>query len=171
MSYEITQSTATAGGSTVYAVTLLFTDPPGTVKPAAGAMTLQQLAELIGAQGLLGGVMTGRVAPAVITLEDGPSVALNAAAGNDFRWSLGGAGHTLATPANPVNGQMITLAIKYGGSWKPLFSKVFDFGSAGEPAWSATSGKTDYAGWRYDAALNGGAGSWAFQGLTPGLKS
>jgi hypothetical protein len=111
------------------------------------------------------------VAPTVTTLTDGSSVALNAALGNDYRWTLGGSSHTLAAPSNPVNGQMITIAIKYSGSFTPLFNAVYDFGAPGAPTWSAASGKTDYVGFRYDSALNGAAGEWAYQGSILGLTS
>ena len=117
------------------------------------------------------GTAIAALAPAVITLTDGSSVALNAALGNDYRWSLGGSSHTLAAPANPVNGQLITIAIKYGGSFTPLFNAVFDFGAGGQPSWTATSGKTDYVGFRYDSSLNAGTGEWAYQGSVLGLTS
>jgi hypothetical protein len=118
-----------------------------------------------------GGAFPAYVAPHVVTLTDGSSVALDASAGNDFRWSLGGSSHTLAAPSNPVNGQSITIAVKYTGSFTPLFNAVFDFGSAGQPAWTAASGKTDYAGFRYDSALNAAAGAWAYMGSVLGLTS
>lgn len=118
-----------------------------------------------------GATLPGYVAPRVVTLTDGSSVSIDASQGNDFRWTLGGSSHTLAVPSNPVNGQAITIAIKYSGSFTPLFNAVFDFGSAGQAAWTATLGKTDYAGFRYDAALNGGVGSWAYQGSVLGLTS
>ncbi len=118
-----------------------------------------------------GDTMTGYVAPAVVALTDGSSVALNAALGNDFRWTLGASSHTLAAPSNPVNGQSITIAIKYSGSFTPLFNSVYDFGANGAPSWTATSGKTDYCGFRYDSALNGAAGAWAYMGSVLGLTS
>lgn len=126
---------------------------------------------------LLGSDLTGGitfpayVAPTVATLTDGASVALNAALGNDFRWTLGAGSHTLAAPSNPVNGQMITIAIKYSGSFTPLFNAIYDFGAGGQPAWTAATGKTDYVGFRYDSALNAGAGEWAYQGSVLGLTS
>ncbi|MCW2930018.1 MAG: hypothetical protein JWM19_980 [Actinomycetia bacterium] len=118
-----------------------------------------------------GVAMPAYFAPAVVTLTDGSSVALNAALGNDFRWTLSGSSHTLAAPSNPVNGQPISIAIKYTGSFTPLFNSAFDFGAAGQPAWTATSGKTDFAGFRYDLALNGGAGAWAYMGSMLGMTS
>ena len=118
-----------------------------------------------------GGTFPAGVAPKVIALTDGASVALNAAAGNDFRWPLGAGSHTLAAPSNPVDGQTIIIVIKYGGSFTPLFNAVFDFGAAGAPSWTAASGKTDMAGFKYDAALNAGAGEWAYLGSQLGFTS
>lgn len=164
---------------TAYGLVAAGTTSTGAMQQVSGTGTSGQVLTSAGAGALptwqnppaAGGTLTSAIAPAVATLTDGSSVALNAALGNDFRWSLGGSSHTLAAPSNPVNGQSITIAIKYGGAYTPLFSSVFDFGSAGQPAWTATSGKTDYVGFRYDAALNGGAGSWAYQGFVPGLTS
>jgi hypothetical protein len=126
-----------------------------------------------GTAGNLGGgaVFPSYVAPQVTALSDGSSVALNAGLGNDFRWTLGGAGHTLAAPSSPTDGQAITIAIKYTGSYTPLFNSVFDFGTGGQPSWSAINGKTDYVGFRYDAALNASAGRWAYQGAITGYTS
>jgi len=115
--------------------------------------------------------MTTYIAVKVITLTDGSSVALDASLGNDFRWTLGAGSHTLSAPSNPVDGEAITIAVKYSGSFTPLFNAVFDFGSAGQPTWTATSGKTDYVGFRYDASLNSAAGAWAYQGSILGLTS
>ena len=118
-----------------------------------------------------GATFPAYVAPTVSTLSDGSSVALNAALGNSFTWPLAGSSHTLAAPSNPVDGQSIKVRIKYSGSYTPLFNSVFDFGAAGQPSWSATSGKTDIAGFEYDASLNGGAGKWAYLGSALGLTS
>lgn len=98
-----------------------------------------------------GGTFTGFIAPAVIALTDGSSVALNAASGNVFTWSLGASSHTLAAPSNPVNGQIITIDIAYTGSFTPLFNSAFAFGNDGQPSWSATSGKTDSVAFRYSS--------------------
>lgn len=171
--YEISQLTAKAvPGSGDLLVIVDVSDmstPPAGPGGSDKKITYANLTAALLA--LAGGTMTGHLAPAVVTLSDGSSVALNAALGNDFRWTLGGSSHTLAAPSNPVNGQSITIAIKYSGSFTPLFNAVFDFGTAGQPSWSSTSGKTDYAGFRYDSALNSAAGAWAYQGSVLGLTS
>jgi len=169
--YEVSQLSAITTGSIVAGVLLLVVDPNDTSTPPAGPggsdkkMTLAQLAAYLTSPA------TGAVVPAVTSLTDGSSVPLNAALGNDFRWTLGGSSHTLAAPSNPKNGQPITIAVKYGGSYTPLFNSVFDFGAGGQPSWTATSGRTDYVGFRFDSALNGGAGEWAYQGAVLGLAS
>ena len=111
------------------------------------------------------------VSPAVEALTDGSSVAIDASKGNVFAWPLGGSSHTLGAPSNPTDGQVIRVRIKYSGSYTPLFNSVFDFAAVGAPAWSAASGKTDLAAFEYDAALNGGAGEWAYLGAQLGLTS
>jgi hypothetical protein len=112
-----------------------------------------------------GGTLTGYLAPAVTSLTDGSSVALNAALGNIFTWALAGSSHTLSAPSNPVNGQIITIDIAYSGSYTPLFNSVFDFGNNGQPQWSATSGNTDTVSFRYSSLKS----AWLYQGSVLGL--
>jgi hypothetical protein len=104
------------------------------------------------------------VSPHVATLSDGSSVALDASLGNVFRWSLGGASHTLAAPSNAVDGKMIRVRIIYGGSFTPLFNATYAFGTDGQPSWSAASGKIDLVAFEYDADANGGGGAWTCAG-------
>ena len=118
-----------------------------------------------------GATFPAYVAPHVVTLTDGASVAIDVSQGNDFRWPLGAGSHTLAAPSNPVNGQAITIAIAYAGLFTPLFNAKFDFGAGGQPTWTAASGKTDYVGFRYDSLLASSAGSWAYTGSVLGLTS
>jgi hypothetical protein len=112
-----------------------------------------------------GTTMTGYLAPAVTALSDGTSVAINAANGNVFTWSLGAASHTLSAPTNPVNGQVITIDIAYSGSYTPLFNAIYDFGTPGAPTWTASSGKTDSVSFRYSALKT----EWLYQGSVLGL--
>lgn len=100
---------------------------------------------------LSGAVFTGAISPSVTALTDGSAVSVNAALGNVFTWSLGGASHTLGVPSNPVNGQQIVIDIAYTGSYTPLFNAVFAFGTDGQPTWTATSGKTDSIAFRYSS--------------------
>lgn len=120
-----------------------------------------------GYAGTNGAAIRPVVAPA---LTDGSSVPINAAAGNVFDWPLGGSSHTLAAPSNPADGMVIVIRIAYSGSFTPLFNSVFDFGSA-TPSWTSTNGKSDEAGFRYDAAANSGGGKWRFQGMGSGFTS
>ncbi len=107
-----------------------------------------------------------RVAPAVVALTDGSSVAIDASAGNVFDWPLGGGSHTLAAPGNAVDGDLIVLRIGYSGSFTPLFNAIFDFNGS-PPAWTATSGKEDEAAFRYRAAST----KWRYQGSMLGFTS
>jgi hypothetical protein len=111
-----------------------------------------------------------RIAPHVATLTDGASVALDASLGNVFRWSLGAGSHTLAAPSNPVDGQMIRVRIIYGGSFTPLFNAAYEFGTDGQPSWSAASGKIDEVGFSYDADANAGSGAWTCSGWKLGYS-
>lgn len=146
-------------------VVTLTDDQYGTLSATALSSLLSTVSQQAG-----GGTAQGFLAPSVVPVTDGSSVTLNASLGNDFRWTLGGSSHTL-TISHPANGQLITVAVNYSGSFTPLFSAVFDFGAGGQPTWSAASGKTDYAGFRYDSALNAGTGAWAYQGSILGLTS
>jgi len=131
--------------------------------------TFQSLASL-GALLLAGGTMIGWLAPAVITLTDGATVSINAAAGNVFEWSIGANGNELAAPTNAVSGQIIQIDIAYEGSYTPAFatgSGGYQFGAPGEPSWSATSGKLDEVAFRYSAL----AGAWLYQGSSLGFTS
>lgn len=117
------------------------------------------------AGGFTGGTLAKYLAPAVAALTDGASVAIDASQGNVFDWPLGGSGHTLAVPSNPVNGETILIRIAYSGSFTPLFNAIFDFGAAGQPSWTAASGKRDHVAFAWDGA------AWCFHGAQLGFSS
>src|SRR5689334_12983030 len=56
---------------------------------------------------------SGALAPAVVNLTDAATIAVDASLGNDFRVTLA-ASRTMGTPANPTDGQKITLDITQG---------------------------------------------------------
>lgn len=116
-----------------------------------------------------GGTMGGWLAPKVTTLTDGSSVSINAASGNVFRWPLGGTSHTLGSPSNPVDGQILILRIIYSGAYTPLFNATYDFTAVAAPTWTATSSKVDESAFRYNADASSGSGAWVFLGATLGL--
>ena len=106
---------------------------------------------------LAGGTMTGFLAPAVVTLAFGSSIAVSAAAGNDFRLTLTASTGTIAAPSGPVDGQAVEFQITQGtgGSFTVAWASGtggFDFGTAGAPTLSTSAGKTDIISFRYNAA-------------------
>ena len=100
---------------------------------------------------LTGGQFSGGVDPAVVTLTDAATILVNAALGNDFRVTLNGS-RTLANPTGGVDGQMISILVTWGGNFTLSFGAAYNFGAAGTPAMSMAAGKTDWLGFKYDAA-------------------
>lgn len=104
-----------------------------------------------------GATVPAYLAPQVITLTDGTTVALNAAQGNVFDWSIGANGNELSVPSNSVNGQVITIRITYVGAYTPAFASAtggFSFGTDGAPTWTATSGQLDLVAFEYASAIS-----------------
>jgi hypothetical protein len=101
-----------------------------------------------------GATLPDYLAPAVVSLTFGSSIAVNAAAGNDFRVTLTSSAGTFASPSSPVDGQRITFQITQGsgGSFSVAWNAVYDFGAAGTPSLSTTAGDTDIIGFIYNAA-------------------
>lgn len=120
-----------------------------------------------GPPGPSGGVMTTYIAPKVITLTDGATVAIDASLGNIFDWPLAASAHTLGAPTNPVDGETITVRIAYSGAFTPLFNAIYDFAAIGQPTWTATSGKADEVAFRYKATTN----KWRYIGAGLGYTT
>jgi hypothetical protein len=100
--------------------------------------------------------------PVVVTLNDGATVPVNAALGNDFRWSPGASGHTLSNPTNPADGQKIIVQVTQpasGGPYTIQYDTNYLF-TTGLPAptLSVTNSQVDILGFIYNAAL----GKWVF---------
>ena len=112
-----------------------------------------------------GATVPAYVAPHVIALTDGSSVALDASLGNVFDWPLGAGSHTLAAPSNPVNGQVIKIRIAYSGSFTPLFNAIYHFGADGAPTWTATNAKVDEVAFEYNSNIS----AWCCQGWKLGF--
>ena len=156
-----TAPTASGGTDTTQIATTAF---------AASAAAAAQSAAEDASVALDGDTMGGYLAPAVTALSDGDSVSINAADGNDFTWPLGGSSHTLAAPSNPRAGQKITVEIDYGGSYTPEFASGaggFDFGTAGQPSWTATDGEGDLVAFRY----SGTSDTWWLAGFLGGYTT
>jgi hypothetical protein len=111
-------------------------------------------------------ITAGYVAPAVVGLADGPTIAVDAAQGNDFRVTIGGS-RTIANPSSAVDGQRITFQITQGsgGNFKVTWSSQYAFGGAGAPLLSPAGGATDVVGFIYNAAL----ASWLCVGSALGF--
>lgn len=112
-------------------------------------------------------ITAGFVAPAVVGLGYASTISVNAAAGNDFRVTLGGSA-TIANPSHPVDGQRITFQITQssGGGDTVTWSSAYNFGAAGGPPKLSTSGgATDVIGFIYNAAI----GAWLCVGSAVGF--
>ena len=119
--------------------------------PASAATTVEQ----------------GALAPAVVTLTDAPTIAVDASQGNDFRVTLA-ASRTMATPSNPTDGQQIIFQITQGsgGSAAITWGTGYEFSAAlPQPALSTAAGKTDLLGFIYDSAK----GQWLLAAFVNGF--
>jgi hypothetical protein len=117
--------------------------------------------------GFTGGTLTQYLAPAVVALTFGTSIAVNAALGNDFRVTLTASTGTIANPSNPVDGQRIDFQLTQGtgGSFTVAWGTGYDFGASGAPTLSTAAGKIDIIGFIYNAA----AGKWLCAGSALGF--
>lgn len=129
---------------------------------AGGAAAAAQAASLPKA----GGTMTGWLAPAVVALTFGTSIAVNAALGNVFAVTLTSSAGVLANPANPVDGQTIRVRVIQDatGGRTLAYGTAYDFGTAGAPTLSTAAGKVDLIGFEYVASLV----TWVFLGSALG---
>ena len=114
-------------------------------------------------------VEQGALAPAVVMLADAATIALDASEGNDFRVTIAG-NRTVGTPANPADGQKITLQVTQsaGGSFTLSWGSGYEF-SAGlpQPTLSTTPGQTDLLGFIYNASK----GKWLCAAFIGGFAS
>jgi hypothetical protein len=114
-------------------------------------------------------VQQGALAPAVVNLTDAATIAIDASLGNDYRVTIAG-NRTVTTPANPTDGQKITIQVTQGsgGSYTLSWSSGFEF-SAGLPqqTLSTAAGMTDLLGFIYNAAK----GKWLFVAFVAGFST
>ena len=114
-------------------------------------------------------VQSGAVAPAVVVLADAPTIAVDAAQGNDFRVTIAG-NRSVATPANPTDGQKITFQVSQGagGSFTLSWGTGYQFSSGlPQPTLSTTAGQTDLLGFIYNA----NKGKWLLVAFIGGFAS
>lgn len=117
----------------------------GHVHPTAG------IAKLSGA------TFTGYVAPAVVALTFGASIAIDASLCNVFAVTLTASTGTIANPTNPVDGQTIRLRITQDstGSRTVTWGSAFGWGALGSaPVLSTTANATDLLAFEFIAAKN-----------------
>jgi hypothetical protein len=99
-------------------------------------------------------VESGAVAPAVVVLADGATIAVDASLGNDFRLTIAG-NRTMSNPANPADGQKITFQVTQGadGPFTLDWGSDYEFSTGlPQPTLSTTAGETDLLGFIYNAS-------------------
>jgi hypothetical protein len=112
-------------------------------------------------------VEPGGWAPTVVQLTDGPTIAVDASAGNDFRVTMASS-RTIADPSNSVDGQQIIFQITQGsaGSAAVTWDTTYEFSTdLPQPTLSTTPGQTDLLGFIYNAA----AGKWRLAAFVNGF--
>ena len=136
------------------------------VTPTTAQSAHAELTAVEEAPTITGRILSGMLAPAIVTLVDAPSITVNAGLGNDFRVTLGG-NRALANPTGSVDGQRITFTIRQGmgAPHKVTWSSQYKFGAAGAPVLSTTAGSADVIGF----VFNHSHGSWLCVGAARGF--
>jgi len=138
------------------------------VAAGAGAVALNELAAAPAKAAVSQTtVASGAIAPAVVQLADGPTITVDASAGNDFRVTLGGS-RTLGNPANASDGQQIIFQITQPttGSATITWDTNYEFPTAlPQPTLSTTGNLTDLLGFIYNAQK----GRWLFAAFVNGF--
>jgi hypothetical protein len=140
----------------------------GAVAAAAGAAILTEASPASAATVSSGAAFPGAVAPAVVSLADAATIAVDASAGNDFRVTIAG-NRTMGNPANPANGQQIIFQVTQGsgGSFTLSWGDAYEFSSdLPQPTLSTAAGQTDVLGFIYNAAM----GKWLLAAFVNGFS-
>jgi hypothetical protein len=139
---------------------IVLSDAQYSILSAHSVATLFSSVTQTGGGGGGGGTLDGYIAPAVVPLTFGSSIAVDAASGNVFTVSLTASTGTIENPSSPVDGQVIRFRITQDstGGRTVAWGSAFDWGTTSGSANSAptlTAGalKTDEFGFEYDAAL------------------
>jgi hypothetical protein len=137
----------------------LGTQAAGSVGKAADAGHVHPTTGLVVKSG---STLTGWLAPSVVSLTFGASIAVNAALGNIFAVTLTASTGTLANPTSPVDGQLIRVRVTQDatGSRTLAYGNAYDFGTAGSPTLSTAANKVDVLAFEYNAALS----KWCYFG-------
>jgi hypothetical protein len=110
----------------------------------------------------------GALAPAVVKLTDGPTIAVDASLGNDFRVTIAG-NRTMGNPANPTDGQQIIFQITQGssGSNAITWGSGYEFSTGlPQPTLSKAAGQIDLLGFIYHASES----SWLLAAFVNGFS-
>jgi hypothetical protein len=110
----------------------------------------------------------GAWAPAVVTLQDAPTIAVDASLGNDFRVTISG-DRTVGNPANPAPGQNTIFQVTQGtgGSFTLSWGSSYEFSTGlPQPTLSTGAGQTDLLGFIY----NGATSTWLFAAYVSGFS-
>jgi hypothetical protein len=155
----------TSGTAAGLSSTLAIASGGTNATTASGALTS------LGAAALAGATFTGYLAPAVVTLTDASTVAVNAALGNDLRLlmtSAVGSTRQLGTPSSPVDGQRLDVMITQDSSGSRLltYSSAYLFSTGlPSPTLTTTASYTDILGFIYNASLS----KWLFVAFLNGF--
>ncbi len=147
----------------------MFKGIAGAAAVGAGGVGLVERAAPASAASLSTTTEPGAVAPAVVVLADAATIAIDASLGNDFRVTIAG-NRAMATPANPADGQKITIQVTQGsgGPFTLSWSSGYEFSAAlPAPTLSTTAGQTDLLGFIYNAAK----AKWLFVAFMSGFAS
>lgn len=143
-------------------------EPSSAFDASGAAATAQSNAEAASVS-KAGDTMLGKLAPKVVQLSDGPTIAVNAGAGNDFFVTLAG-NRTILAPSSALDGQKITFELIQDGTGSRTVTWTsgtggYAFGSGTAPTLSTAAGATDQVAFRYSARKQ----AWLFLGSDGGF--
>jgi hypothetical protein len=110
---------------------------------------------------------SGALAPTVVNLTDAATIAVDAAAGNDFRLTIAG-DRTMGTPANPSDGQQIIFQVTQGpgAPFSLNWASGYEFSAnLAQPTLSSAAGQTDLLDFIYNATKD----TWLFVAFVNGF--
>ena len=114
-------------------------------------------------------VESGALAPAVVSLADAATIAVDASLGNDFRVTIAG-NRTMGNPANPSDGQKITFQVTQGsgGPFTLAWGSGYEFSTGlPQPTLSTTAGQTDLLCFIYNTSK----GKWLLAAFVNGFST
>jgi hypothetical protein len=147
-----------AGGS-------LLSQAAASPAAAAGGSVLARQATALAAGTT---VEQGALAPAVVSLVDAATIAVDASLGNDFRVTIGG-NRMMGNPSSPTAGQQIIFQVTQGsaGSSTITWGSAYEFSTGlPQPTLSTAAGQTDLLGFIYNAAK----GQWLLAAFVNGFS-